>query len=132
MGSIIDLSWGLGFAAMYYVGIKILGIESVSVGTLVAFGTYIGMFWNPIMNLSNFYTQIITNLAAAERVFEIMDTEAQSVWHRKPFRFLRIEGRVTFSHVDFSYEDDVKILDDVSFDIKPGETNCAGRTYRCR
>ena len=53
--------------------------------------------------------------------------------HRKPFRFLPIEGRVTFSHVDFSYEDDVKILDDVSFDIKPGETmDAATRTYRCR
>lgn len=122
MGSIIDLSWGLGFAAMYYVGIKILGIESVSVGTLVAFGTYIGMFWNPIMNLSNFYTQIITNLAAAERVFEIMDTESSISDAPEALPLPPIEGRVTFSHVDFSYEDDVKILDDVSFDIKPGET----------
>ena len=122
MGSIIDLSWGLGFAAMYYIGIKILGIESVSVGTLVAFGTYIGMFWNPIMNLSNFYTQIITNLAAAERVFEIMDTESSISDSPEALPLPPIEGRVTFSHVDFSYEDDVKILDDVSFDIKPGET----------
>lgn len=122
MGSVIDLSWGLGFAAMYYVGIRILGIESVSVGTLVAFGTYIGMFWNPIMNLSNFYTQIITNLAAAERVFEIMDTDAAIKDSPDAIELPAIKGQVTFSHVDFSYEDGVKILDDVSFRIQPGET----------
>lgn len=122
MGSVIDLSWGIGFAAMYYVGIKILGIESVSVGTLVAFGTYIGMFWNPIMNLSNFYTQIITNLAAAERVFEIMDTDASITDAPDAKELPEINGQVTFSHVGFAYEDGVKVLDDVSFRIQPGET----------
>lgn len=122
MGSVIDLSWGIGFAAMYYVGIQILGIESVSVGTLVAFGTYIGMFWNPIMNLSNFYTQIITNLAAAERVFEIMDTDASITDSPDATELPDIRGQVTFSHVGFAYEDGVKVLDDVSFRIQPGET----------
>ena len=76
MGSVIDLSWGVGIAALYFVGIRIIGAENVSIGTFLAFGSYIGMFWNPILNLSNFYNQIITNIAAAERVFEILDTSA--------------------------------------------------------
>ncbi|MBQ3104288.1 MAG: ABC transporter ATP-binding protein, partial [Lachnospiraceae bacterium] len=62
-GSIIDFCWGIGNVALYYTGIVILGTDRVSVGTLVAFGTYINMFWRPIMNLSNFYNQIITNIA---------------------------------------------------------------------
>ena len=122
MGSIIDLSWGLGFAAMYYVGIKILGIESVSVGTLVAFGTYIGMFWNPIMNLSNFYNQIITNIAGAERIFEILDTESKISDADGVTKLPPVKGAVTFDHVSFSYDGEKRVLNDVSFQIKPGET----------
>ena len=46
---------GVGIAALYFIGLSVLGKDAVSVGTFIAFGTYIGMFWNPIMNLSNFY-----------------------------------------------------------------------------
>ncbi|MCM1135127.1 MAG: ABC transporter ATP-binding protein/permease [Clostridium sp.] len=122
MGSVIDLSWGVGIAALYFVGICVIGVEKVSLGTFFSFGTYIGMFWNPIMNLSNFYTQIITNIAAAERVFEIMDAEAAIKDEALAAQIPPIKGRVTFSHVGFSYDDDTKVLKDVSFDIKPGET----------
>ena len=61
---------------MYYVGVKVLGIENVSIGTYIAFGTYIGMFWQPIMNLSNFYNQFVNAASGAERIFEIIDTKA--------------------------------------------------------
>lgn len=122
LGSAIDFCWGFGMAALYFVGIYILGAENVSVGTFIAFGTYIGMFWNPIMNLSNFYNQIITNLAAAERVFEIMDTEAEISDTKNVVEMPPIRGHVTFEHVTFSYDDSINVLEDVSFDIKPGET----------
>lgn len=122
MGSSIDFSWGIGIAALYFVGIKVLGVTTVSLGTILAFGNYIGMFWNPILNLSNFYTQLITNIAAAERVFEIMDTPAKITDAPDVIEIPEIQGRVSFSHVGFSYDDKVKILDDVCFDIKPGET----------
>ena len=122
MGSSIDFSWGIGIAALYFVGIRILGLGNVSVGTFVAFGNYIGMFWNPIMNLSNFYTQLITNIAAAERIFEILDTEAQISDSEDVIAIPPIRGCVTFDHVGFSYDDHTKVLNDVSFTIKPGET----------
>lgn len=41
---------------LYLVGVRVLGIGQVSVGLLVAFGSYINMFWNPILNLSSFIT----------------------------------------------------------------------------
>ena len=53
-GPVIDFCWGIGAMMLYLVGVRFLGFEKVSVGLLVAFGTYINMFWNPIMNLSNF------------------------------------------------------------------------------
>ncbi len=122
MGSIIDLSWGVGIAALYFTGIRILGAANVSIGTFLAFGSYIGMFWNPIMNLSNFYNQIITNIAAAERVFEIMDTPADITDAPGVIRIPPIRGQVSFSHVSFSYDRNTKVLNDVSFQITPGET----------
>ena len=122
LGSAIDFCWGFGVTALYFVGIFILGTDKVTVGTFIAFGTYIGMFWNPIMNLSNFYNQIITNIAAAERIFEIMDTKADITDAENVIEMPDIKGQVTFSHVGFSYDQSTKVLEDVSFRINPGET----------
>ena len=121
-GSVIDLSWGLGCILLYFTGIVILGVDQVSIGTFIAFGTYLNMFWKPIDNISNFYNQLVTNIAGAERIFEILDTlpaiaDEEGVSDMPP-----ITGGVTFEHVNFSYDDKVKVLDDVSFCIKPGET----------
>ncbi len=123
-GSIIDFCWGLGNVAMYYTGIVIIGIEVVSVGTLLAFGNYINMFWRPISNLSSFYNQLITNIAAAERIFEILDTPSEISDKEESVTLPPIEGRVTFDNVTFAYSDapQVKVLENVSFDIRPGET----------
>lgn len=124
MGSVIDLCWGVGCAALYYTGIVVIGVEQISVGTLLAFGSYINMFWRPIMNLSNFYTQIITNLAAAERIFEILDTPSEITDEADAVEMPPIAGSVTFDHVTFAYSDapGVNVLQNVSFHIHPGET----------
>ncbi len=122
LGSAIDLCWAIGIGALYFTGIIILGVDKVSVGTLVAFGTYVGMFWHPIMNLSNFYNQIITNLAAAERIFEILDAEPEITDAEDVIEMPAIKGEVTFENVTFSYDEQTDVLSNVSFTIQPGET----------
>ncbi len=123
-GPVIDLCWGIGTAALYYTGLVILGTDEVSVGTLIAFGSYVGMFWRPIANLSSFYTQIITNIAAAERVFEIMDTPAAIADREGAAELADIQGRVSFKNVTFAYKDapEINVLENVNFEITPGET----------
>ena len=125
-GPVIDFCWGVGAMMLYLVGIRFLGFEKVSVGLLVAFGTYINMFWNPIMNLSNFYNNLVTNLTAAERIFDILDTEADIVDAENVEVLPEVKGEVEFSHVSFTYDKDStaekKVLQDVSFKVKPGET----------
>lgn len=121
-GSVIDFCWGLGTICLYLVGVRLIGADQVPVGTLLAFGTYISMFWRPVMNLSNFYNQIITNISGAERIFEILDTKPDITNVKNAETMPDICGEVVFSHVSFSYEKDTKVLDDVSFRIKPGET----------
>ena len=121
-GSVIDFSWGLGCIFLYFTGIVVLGVDAVSVGTFIAFGTYLNMFWQPIHNISNFYNQLVTNIAGAERIFEILDTEPSIADGAGAAQMPEIAGKVVFDHVDFSYDDKVKALDDVSFTIQPGET----------
>lgn len=125
-GPVIDFCWGIGAMMLYLVGIRVLGLQEISVGLLVAFGTYINMFWNPIMNLSNFYNNLVTNLTAAERIFDILDTKADIVDDADVTELPGIKGEVEFSHVSFTYDKgtpaETNVLKDVSFQIKPGET----------
>ncbi len=123
-GPLIDICWGVSTIALYYIGIVVLGIDSVSAGLLIAFGYYINMFWNPIANLSSFYNQIITNIAAADRVFEVLDTPPAITDKEKAETLSGITGEVSFEDVTFAYTDapDIKVLEHVSFHITPGET----------
>lgn len=121
-GSWIDICWGVGTLMMYYVGVKVLGTENVTIGTYIAFGTYIGMFWQPIMNLSNFYNQFVNAASGAERIFEIIDTKAAVKSAVDAPKMPLIKGNVQFKNVTFGYEEDVKVLKNVDFDVKAGET----------
>lgn len=120
--SVVDISWGLGSLAMYYMAIKVLGFSAENIGTLISFGIFIGMFWNPLVNLSNFYNKLITNISGAERVFEILDTEPEITDSGNVNDMAVINGEVTFDHVSFSYDKDTQVLNDVSFKVCPGET----------
>ncbi len=120
--SVIDISWGLGTIAMYYVAVKLMGIGFDNVGTLISFGVYIGMFWRPIMNLSNFYNKLITNISGAERIFDILDTDPEISDALDVKEMPIIKGKVTFDHVSFAYDKDTQVLNDVSFVVEPGET----------
>ncbi|NLJ91404.1 MAG: ABC transporter ATP-binding protein [Clostridiales bacterium] len=121
-GPVIDICWAIGTFALYYIGVNMIGREAVPIGTLIAFGYYISMFWRPIMNLSNFYNQLVTNVSAAERIFEIMDTPVDIFSSDDAIILEDIKGDVRFENVTFSYDDKTKVLDNVSFHVKPGET----------
>ncbi|MBP5520243.1 MAG: ABC transporter ATP-binding protein [Treponema sp.] len=121
-GSWIDLCWSVGTMALYLVGIKLLGIEGVSIGTYIAFGSYVGMFWQPILNLSNFYNQFINAASGAERIFEIIDK--QPVVTSKPGAkaMPAIKGNIEFKDVTFGYKEDADVLKNVCFSVTQGET----------
>lgn len=125
-GPAIDFCWGISAMMLYLVGVKYIGFPEISVGLLVAFGTYINMFWNPIMNLSNFYNQLVTNISAAERIFDILDTDPDIVDETNAIELPEVDGAVEFQHVSFTYDEgteaETKVLEDVSFSVKPGET----------
>lgn len=121
-GSWIDLCWSVGTAGLYLVGVMALGIEGVSIGTYIAFGSYVGMFWQPIMNLSNFYNQFVNAASGAERIFEIIDTEPTVVSPENAPELPPIKGNVEFKNVTFGYDEEVEVLKNVDFKVSEGET----------
>ena len=122
-GSVIELSWGAGGFLLYYIGIQVIGVGTIEVGTFLAFATYLGMFWSPLRNLSNFYNKMVTNISAAERVFDILDTEPELKNAEDARELPVLSGKVEFQNVSFAYQDepDVKILNHINVCIQPGE-----------
>ena len=120
----IEISWGIGTFLLYYIGIKKLGMGAESIGTYTAFAIYLSMFWGPIRNLASFYNKLVTNISAAQRVFDIMDTEAEVTDKTDAYELPNISGKVEFEGVSFAYPDDpdTYVLKNVNFTINHGET----------
>lgn len=119
---LVEVSWGLGSVVVFWYGVTLLNTQSITVGLLVAFTGYISLFWRPIMNISNFYNTLITNMSGAERIFEIMDIDPEIEDNPDAVMLPEIQGDVTFNHVTFQYEEGHPVLKDISFHVKAGET----------
>ncbi|MBU3129166.1 ABC transporter ATP-binding protein [Clostridium tagluense] len=118
----VELSWGLGSLLVYWYSVPLIKAKTLTIGELVAFTAYISMFWRPIMNISNFYNTLITNFSSAERIFEILDIKPDIITIDTAIKMPKIKGDVEFKNVVFSYDNDVSVLNNVSFKIKAGET----------
>ncbi|MBZ4666395.1 ABC transporter ATP-binding protein [Mahella sp.] len=120
-GPLLNIIGAVGNALVFIIGVGMVASGQVTVGTLVAFTSYIGRFWMPLTNLSNFYNQLLVAMASAERIFDILDTKPDVTDKPDAITLPPIEGRVEFDHVCFHYEPDKPVLRDVSFTAQPGE-----------
>ncbi|AJA49796.1 ABC-type multidrug transport system, ATPase and permease component [Clostridium pasteurianum DSM 525 = ATCC 6013] len=118
---IVTLSSGVGTILVFFYGISLLKSNRITIGTMVAFIAYISMFWRPIINISNFYNTLITNFAAGERIFEILDIKPDITTIKNDI-MPKITGTVEFKDLTFSYNNDATILNKLNFKIYPGET----------
>jgi ATP-binding cassette subfamily B protein len=93
----------------------------MSVGELVAFVGLLNMFFQPIQQLSQLYSDLQSTLVSLEKVFSVLDTESDRADSPDAKDLRDLGGDVEFDRVSFAYGEDV-VLDDVSFRIKPSET----------
>lgn len=124
MGPSVDIISTLTTACIYVLGVKmILAPEmTLTVGVLVAFTAYIGRFWAPINTLAGFYNSLLTAISYLERIFETIDEPVRVKDAPDAVPMPPVKGEVEFRHVTFGYEPGQKILDDISFTAKEGET----------
>ncbi|EED2630606.1 ABC transporter ATP-binding protein [Listeria monocytogenes] len=106
---------------IYFVGIKGYGVD-VSTGTLIAFIGYVGNFWNPVINIGNFYNSLITATTYLERIFETMDVEPDIKDVPNAKKMPPIVGNIDFKDVYFRYEEGVDILKGINFHVDAGES----------
>ncbi|KAA8827416.1 ABC transporter ATP-binding protein [Bifidobacterium myosotis] len=110
-------------AFIYFVGVTRFGGVDVTVGVLIAFVGYANNFWNPVINIANFYNQLITCSAYLERIFETLDVKPEIEDKPGAKDLPQIVGRVDFNDVVFRYEEGGRnILNLVDFHVEPGRT----------
>ncbi|KAB8287172.1 multidrug ABC transporter ATP-binding protein [Bifidobacterium ramosum] len=110
-------------AFIYFVGITGFGGVNVTTGMLIAFVGYANNFWNPVINIGNFYNQLVTCSAYLERIFETLDVRPEIANKPNAADLPQIRGKVDFNDVVFRYEDDGRnILNLVDFHVEPGQT----------
>lgn len=94
---------------------------ALTAGALVAFLTYAVNLANPVKRISRVYGTINKAMAAAERVFMVLDTPEQLKDKPGAVELPKISGTVTFDHVSFGYKEGVNVLHDLTLEAKPGQ-----------
>ncbi len=107
--------------AIYAIGLLYLGLENVSLGVILAMGTYALRFWTPILNIANLYNSFVTALSYLERIFETLDEPLVISNREDAYDLPDIKGDVEFKGVSFGYDVGVPILEDVNFKVKSGQ-----------
>jgi len=112
----------LSFAVIAGVGGIFALNGMITIGVIVIFAEYARQFTRPLNELANQYNTLLSAIAGAERVFQILDEEEEAKDEADAVEIDSVEGKVEFRHVSFSYEKGDQTLQDVSFTITPGET----------
>jgi ATP-binding cassette subfamily B protein len=105
---------------IWYGGRRVLA-DDLTLGALVAFISYMGMFFRPIRDLAEKYNIMQSAMASSERIFLLLDTQDETPEPAIPFRMPKIET-VSFDNVSFAYTPGEWVLRDISFMVRRGET----------
>ena len=119
--AIISLIITLTTYVVGYIGGRIVVFDQMTPGTLLAFSTYVGLFFGPLQALSMLVNWCSRSLTAAERIFEVLDSEPDVVEEKDAVPLKEIAGKVTFKDVLFGYERHRPVLKNVNFEVAAGE-----------
>ena len=110
-----------GYVMVCIVGAVLTINGDITIGTIVAFMTYVRIFTHPIGQMAQGITQLQSASAAMGRVFEFLDEEEMEDESQKTRQLETPKGHVTFEHVRFGYSPDKTIIHDFTAEAKPGQ-----------
>ncbi|MCA0755445.1 ABC transporter ATP-binding protein/permease [Paenibacillus sp. N4] len=112
----------LSFAIIAGIGAVFALNGAITVGVIVIFAEYSRQFTRPLNDLANQWNTLLSAVAGAERVFDVLAEEEERTDESSAVELSGIRGEVVFKHVSFAYEGRNSTIQDVSFRVKPGET----------
>lgn len=110
----------IGYALIVLIGSIFILNNEITLGGLSSFIIYSRMFNRPIANISDVYSIIQTVFVSAERFFSLVNQEEEKETENKKVTIEKIKGDIQFIDVTFGYQKDQKIIDNFSFEAKPG------------
>ncbi|MCU9595620.1 ABC transporter ATP-binding protein/permease [Caldibacillus thermolactis] len=112
----------LSFSLIVFLGGLLALNDSVTVGLIVTFTEYARQFTRPLHDLANQYNQLLSAVAGAERVYQILDEDKEEIDELKAERIEHLNGNVEFQNVSFSYGREENTIKNISFSVKTGQT----------
>ncbi|MHB0857432.1 MAG: ABC transporter ATP-binding protein [Anaerolineae bacterium] len=109
-------------AIILWFGGRAVAADALTLGTMVAFLTYVSRLFQPVLDLSMVFNTWQSAMAGGERVYEILSLEPDIRDEPDALALPACEGHITFDQVSFAYTPNVPVLRDVSLDISPGAT----------
>lgn len=122
LSGIVEVILITALAVILWLGGRAVIDGVLTPGGLIAFLGYLILLVQPIRILSGVVSQLQKGLAAADRVFEVIDMQAEVEPPRNPVVLRKVTGRILFDDVWFAYEEDQPVLRGIDLEIKPGET----------
>jgi len=123
MGPLMNFIGNLSYLLVVALGALFVlkGVNNLEVGAIITFASLSRQFSRPINTIANLYTQILTSVAAAERVFDILDTAPEENSGTVKVEDLDLSKPIEFKNVVFSYVPGEVVLNNFSIDIERGE-----------
>ncbi len=112
---------GIGPALIFLIGGHEAIAGRITIGTIVAFITYLGRLYGPVASLVSVHVDLMTGMALFRRIFEYLDLPIELAEPEKPARIGKVRGELRFESVWFAYEGERWILEDVAFEARPGQ-----------
>lgn len=110
----------LGPMIIYLYGGYLFMQDKMSIGEIVAFVTLLDRLYKPVTQLSNIHIDVTRSLALFQRIFDYFDMEEESKDKEKAINLENISGNIEFEDVCFSYKNNIEVLHNINFSIKPG------------
>ena len=121
MGPMMNVISNIGFLIIAVTGGWLALKGAITIGVIQAFIQYSKQFTRPLTEIANQYTAIITAVAGAERVFEIMDAHSERDEAGEPLDVSTVKGNLSFENVSFSYKPGEPVLKNFNLEVKAGQ-----------
>ena len=121
-GPAMEFAAWIGYIIVFWLGGLAVLRGEMTVGKLVGFLAYIGMFYGPIRSLHGLNQIFQAGRAAGERVFDIMDAPLEVADKSGAHTLAKSRGDVVFESVRFEYRKDLPVLHDIQIHAQPGQT----------